>query len=228
MSARVSIIIPTLNAADALPETLDSLLPGVAQGILREVIVSDGGSTDTTRQIADDAGAVIIEGAAGRGGQIARGTSMAKAPWVLVLHADSHLPPDWVGAVAVHMNEHSGQAAVFRLTFRAKGILPAITAGWANLRTRIFHLPYGDQGLLISRAVLDQIGGYPDQPLMEDVAVARALKGRLRLLDETITTSAERYQRRGWTRQGARNILTLARYLCGASPDRLARIYHKR
>lgn len=228
MSAPFSIIIPTLNAARALPETFEALLPGVERGLIAQVIVSDGGSTDETCNLADAIGAEIVTGAAGRGGQLARGAAVAKAPWLLFLHGDTHLPPTWPGALGTHIAHDPEKAAVFRLAFRARGSMPALTAAWANLRTKRLDLPYGDQSLLVSRALYDRIGGYPDQPLMEDVAIARALRGRIRLLDETVTTSAQRYQQQGWIKRGAANLMTLARYSAGTSPQKLAQTYHKR
>lgn len=227
MAPRISIIIPTLNAARELPPTLDALLPGVALGIIREVIVVDGGSEDDTRQIAEAAGAEVRVTAPGRGGQLQTGSIAAKADWMLFLHADTHLGADWAPAVAHHIQTRD-TAAVFRLAFRAEGVPARIVAGWANLRTRLMRLPYGDQGLLISRALFDQVGGYPDQPLMEDVAMARALAGRFVLLSEVAETGAEKYLAQGWVRRGARNLLTLLRYLCGADPEALANSYQKR
>ena len=101
-------------------------------------------------------------------------------------------------------------------------------AGWANLRSRWFGLPYGDQGLLIHRSLYRTVGGYPEQPLMEDVAIARSL-GRARLtgLNAVARTGADRYLRDGWLRRGARNLWTLARYFLGASPEALAKAYRK-
>ncbi len=86
-------------------------------------------------------------------------------------------------------------------------------------------MPYGDQGLLLSRADYDAIGGYRDMPLMEDVALARRLRGQLHMLPLSVTTSAARYQRDGWLRRGGRNLSLLLRYLGGADPARLARRY---
>ena len=221
-SAKISIVIPTLNAAEKLPACCDSILHGVAAGVVREVIVSDGGSSDGTVGLADSVGAQIVTGPAGRGGQLARGVAASRGDWILVLHADTILPEDWVGAVSTHIAQ-SGDAAAFRLRFDRGG---AFVAGWANLRSRWLGLPYGDQGLLISRALYNAVGGYRDQPLMEDVAIARALKGRIRLLEATVTTSAARYEG-GWIRRGARNLWTLARYFAGTSPEVLARSYRR-
>ncbi|MEM6408080.1 MAG: TIGR04283 family arsenosugar biosynthesis glycosyltransferase [Pseudomonadota bacterium] len=226
MQAQLSIIIPSLNAASSLPATLDTLLPGVAVGFIREVVVSDGGSTDATRQIADDAGCEIITGTPGRGAQLARGAAAARGEWVLFLHADTHLPEAWVGAVVQHMSS-SQDAAVFELSFRARGMMPAMVAGWANLRTRVFGLPYGDQGLLISRQLYEQMGGFEPIALMEDVAMARRLKGRITVLPEAVSTDASKYIKSGWVRRGARNLWTLARYFAGADPTKLAKRYHK-
>lgn len=226
VAPRVSIIIPTLNAAGALPPSLDALLEGVEQGLVRELIVVDGGSEDATRQIADDVGAEILACEPGRGAQLALGGRQAKGEWLLFLHADTHLEAGWSAAAAHHM-QSSETAAVFRLAFRARGLCALVVSGWANLRTRLFDLPYGDQGLLISRALYDQVGGYPALPLMEDVAIARALKGQLTRLDVEARTSAEKYLRDGWLRRGARNLVTLCRYFAGADPEGLARAYQK-
>lgn len=223
MRAPLSIVIPTLNAANALPDTLACLIEGLEAGLLRELVISDGGSNDATLTIAEDAGANTLSGSPGRGGQLQRGAKAAQGDWLLFLHADTHLPAGWTATLRTHM-EHSSKAACFRLQFRANGLGATITAGWANIRTRL-GLPYGDQGLLISRAQYDAVGGYPDIPLMEDVAIARALRGKLMLLPSNVTTDATKFQRNGWCRQGTRNMWTLLRYLLGADPERLARRY---
>lgn len=227
MRAPVSIVIPTLDAARQLPSTLASLSEGLEAGLIRELVVSDGGSNDGTRAIADAAGAIFVAGEAGRGGQLRRGAAEAQGEWLLFLHADTHLGEGWSTAVFDHLRDHPGKAGHFRLAFRASGPAPRVVSGWANLRSRAFGLPYGDQGLLISRRLYQEVKGHPDIALMEDVALARALSGRMTTLNATAWTSAERYQRQGWLRRGGRNILTLARYLMGTDPDKLARAYSR-
>ena len=222
MRAPISVIIPTLNAEASLGPCLASLMPGLEVGLIRELIVTDGGSTDATVELAKEWGAEVLEGEASRGGQLARGCRAAQGEWFLVLHADTRLNDTWVGPVARHLG--GAQAAWFRLAFEDGGGAGRIVAAWANLRSRL-GLPYGDQGLLVPAALYARVGGYPDQPLMEDVAVARALKGHLVGLDVTATTSASRYKKQGWLRRGARNLWTLMRYFAGTPPQQLVQSY---
>ncbi|MEM5542888.1 TIGR04283 family arsenosugar biosynthesis glycosyltransferase [Sulfitobacter sp. AS92] len=226
MRAPISIVIPSLNAATALPACLAALVEGLQAGLIREVIVSDGGSEDGTATLAEGWGAEVLSGAPSRGGQLRRGCEVARGDWLLVLHADTVLAPGWTDAVQDHMAGGGGAAGWFRLRFDQRGMAPRLVAGWANLRSG-FGLPYGDQGLLLPRALYDEVGGYPDQPLMEDVALARALRGRLKRLSGLAITSAEKYRRQGWLRRGGRNLLTLGRYALGASPDDLAQSYRR-
>ncbi|MEO9648848.1 MAG: TIGR04283 family arsenosugar biosynthesis glycosyltransferase [Roseobacter sp.] len=222
MRAPISVIIPTLNAQEHLGACLRALMPGLEAGLIRELIVSDGGSSDATVEIAKAWGAEIIQGSPSRGAQLARACGAAQGRWLLVLHADTRLENNWVGSAIVHMDGH--KAGWFRLAFNDGGWAGHIVAAWANLRSK-FGLPYGDQGLLIPAALYDHVGGYPNQPLMEDVAIARALKGHLSGIDATAVTSAVRYQKQGWLRRGGRNIWTLVRYFGGVSPHRLADSY---
>ncbi len=224
MPAPISIVIPTLNAAGSLPGTLQSLMEGVQAGLIRELVITDGGSTDETLAMADEAGARIVEGAPSRGGQLRRGCQAAPAEWLMILHADTVLQNGWSDAVASHLE--TGAPAAFLLQFQARGIAPRWVAGWANLRSRLFGLPYGDQGLLVPRKTYLAAGGYKDQPLMEDVALVRALP-RVRILPVRAVTSAERYERLGWLRRGGRNLWLVFRYFLGADPEQLAQQYRR-
>ena len=225
MPAPLSVVIPTLNAADFLPGTAEALMEGVSSGLVRELIFTDGGSTDETRQVAEELGAVWTEGPPGRGGQLLRGVDAASGDWLLLLHADTQLSPGWAEAAYRHMQESPDKAGWFRLRFRSQGMAPWNVAQGANLRSLLLGLPYGDQGLLVSHDLLQSVGGVPDIPLMEDVALARLLKGQLSGINAEARTSAERYERDGWMRRIIRNLGTLVRYRLGADPAALKTRY---
>ena len=222
MPAPISVVVPTLNAASSLAGCASSLFEGIEAGLIREMIVSDGGSTDDTCQIADAMGAEIVIGAPSRGGQLRRGCALARGENILVLHADTQLCPGWVGPAALHLQ--TGQAGYFDLRFDHGGTW---VAAWANFRSRVFGLPYGDQGLLLPRALYEQVGGYNDQPLMEDVALARALRGHLTPLGHAAVTSSAKFRQQGWLRRGSRNLWTLGRYAMGTDPETLAAAYRR-
>ena len=225
--APVSIVIPTLNAASGLPRTLASLVPGLEFGMIREVIVSDGGSTDQTQAIAEGTGAVVLQGPAGRGGQLQRGAHAAQGAWILFLHADTVLPVDWPDRCGGHIATSPEMAGYFDLKFDQTGPAPWLVAGWANLRSRVFRLPYGDQGLLISQRHYAEIGGFADVPLMEDVDMARRIGERMAPLGARVTSSADRYRKQGWVRRSLGNAWLLTRYQLGADPRDLARAYQR-
>ncbi len=223
MPAPLSVIIPTLNVADSIAPCLLALAEGISDGLLAEVIFADGGSTDSTDKIAEEVGARFLTCPTGRGSQLAAAAKEARGEWLLFLHADSVLQSGWQGAIERHLVERD-RAAYFQLKFDDDSLAASIVARWANIRSR-FGLPYGDQGLLIRRALYDKIGGHPPIPLMEDVAIAKALKGRLRRLDSTIVTSARKYRQQGWWRRSWRNFRLVTRYKLGADPVTLAAEY---
>lgn len=227
MSAPVSIIIPTLNAADQIGPTLGAIAQALFEGLIREVILADGGSTDAISEIAEASGARLVTAPPGRGSQLAAGAQAATGDWLLFLHADTVVQTGWVEAVRHHIALGPVKAGYFKLRFDSPHPMAGTTASWANLRSRLFALPYGDQGLLIHRALYARAGGYPPIPLMEDVVLARNLRGKLREMDAVALTSAAKYDAEGWLIRGGKNLLTLTRYLLGASPEDLARSYSR-
>lgn len=226
MPAPISVIIPALNAAADLPQCLDSLVPGLTASLIREVVLIDGGSTDATRAMADGAGCNVVQSSPGRAKQLISGATVARGDWFLFLHADTSLSPDWVERVNEHLEQRPDQAACFTLVFRSDARAARWLAARANRRTRWLGLPYGDQGLLISRSHYQTIGGYPDIALMEDVALVRAIgKQRLSILSAEARTSPAKYERDGWRRRAYRNAWLVLRYALGADPNELAKRY---
>jgi rSAM/selenodomain-associated transferase 2 len=224
----ISVIIPALNAENSLPETLESLFQGAFQGLIKEVIVADGGSSDATCAIADAAGAEVVTGARGRGPQLIAGAARARAKWLLFLHADTKLTSGWEDeALAFLQREFDApMAATFRFAFDAQGWRARQAELWVAVRCAVFKLPYGDQGLLISRAHYDALGGYKPWPLFEDVDLVRRIGGaRLQILKARAITSAVKYHRDGYFKRGVANLWLLARYLMGARPEDLAKSY---
>lgn len=222
---RLSIVIPTLNAVDDLPVTLASL--EVGRQAIAEIVVSDGGSSDGTRDVAEAAGCRVIAGSRGRGPQLRRGAGLATGDWLLFLHADTRLDAGW-SAAAERFAIEAADAGAATFAFALDDHAPAARRleRIVRWRGRLLALPYGDQGLLISRALYDRLGGYADAPLMEDVDLVRRIgRRRLTILPVRAVTSAARYRRDGYLRRMARNALCLTLYLGGLSPERIARLY---
>lgn len=227
MSAPLSVIVPTWQAADRLGPCLGALAEALFDGLILEVILVDGGSGDRIAEVADAVGARLITAPKGRGTQLATGAKAARGAWYLFLHADSVLAPGWHHAVRGHMGQRPRAAGYFRLRFDSDAPMASVVSAWANMRARWAGLPFGDQGLLVPRVLYDRVGGYPRIGLMEDVSMARALRGHLHPLASEVVTSAERYETEGWLRRGGRNLGLQARYLLGADPDNLAARYRR-
>ncbi len=224
----LDVVIPALDAAAQIEATIDALAEGRDGGLVREVLVVDGGSEDDTVARAHRAGARVVAGPRGRGPQLAAGAEASEAGWLLFLHADTRLAPGWSKPVAAFMRTETDgdRAAVFTLAFDDASVHARGLARLANWRARRLGLAYGDQGLVLSRALYDRLGGFRPLPLMEDVDLVRRI-GRARLvhLDAVAVTSAARYRRSGWWPRALRNLLVLALYFLGVPPRLLKRFY---
>jgi len=227
MPALLSIIIPTYQSAQYLGPTLVPLYKGLHDHLIHELIVCDASEDHATQTIANEVGARYFNTLKGRGSQLDYGAKQAKGIWLLFLHADTHLADNWSQVCTEHINTYPHQAGYFQLKYSAQGIFPFLTSAFANFRSKLFGLPYGDQGLLISRDLYNHIGGFPDIPLMEDVYIARKLKGRLRGLNCYAQTDAERKIKSGWIKSGVSNLILLTRYLMGTHPNKLYKDYYK-
>ncbi|HEU0215257.1 MAG TPA: TIGR04283 family arsenosugar biosynthesis glycosyltransferase [Stellaceae bacterium] len=222
---RISVIIPTLNAAATVPQLLAVLH---AATTVKEVIVVDGGSADDTVALSRTAGAAVIDAPRGRGRQLAAGAAASAGDWLLFMHADCRLEAGWELAVRGFVAEPEAEARAGYFDFALDDPAPAARrleriVAW---RCRVMALPYGDQGLLIARRLYDDIGGFAPLPLMEDVDLVRRLgRRRLARIGVRCVASARRYRLGGYWRRPTRNLVCLSLYFAGVSPERIARLY---
>lgn len=220
--AQISVIIPTLNEEAALPGILQ-FLSGQADV---EVIISDGGSSDRTLDIGREYGAMIVSSRPGRGSQLMRGAAAASAPIMLFLHADSHIERSFLDEL-IKAVEGGSQWGCAVLAFDKEDFFYKMVAWFSNLRSRLFNSCYGDQAIYCCSDFYEQIGGYPDWPLLEDIEVSRRarLRTRARIMTSKVTSSARRFEEKGrW-----KTLLRMQRiklfYACGASPQKLSVLY---
>lgn len=225
----LAVIIPTLDEELSIGGCIDSV--GAPEGV--EVIVADGGSSDRTREYARSRGAQVVTGAPGRGPQLNLGAAATAADRILFLHADCRLPEDWMPALLRALDDEGISLVCFRLrTLPSERSNPTIMYRWwlavFDFRSYGLGLPYGDQGFAVRRTVFDRAGGFPEIPLMEDVAFARACStlGQVQRLPLEIRTTARRVEQRP-----LKTTLMLAvfpsLFRLGVSPQTLARWYGK-
>ena len=221
----LSVIIPTLNES----VRIGRLLANVALGYVREIIVADGGSVDTTVGQAAKAGVRICRGPAGRAKQMNHGAAAATGSVFLFLHADSRLPENFDRVIQRVLADEHVSAGAFSLGIDGLSSQIRLVEYWANLRSRYLGMPYGDQGLFVRAVDFNRIGGYPDMPIMEDFVIVRRLRktGRIVTAPERIYTSARRWRRMGVLRTTLINQMIVAGYLTGVPAERLARWYRR-
>ncbi len=222
---RISVIIPALDEALALPQTLRAVT-GLQCSKPIELIVADGGSQDGTATLAQQLGARVVSGASGRARQLNLGAAAASGDVLLFLHADTLLPAD--GLLQVEAAVSKGALwGRFDVRIQGRPWMLRIVAFMMNQRSRLTGIATGDQALFMTRAAFDTVKGYPDLALMEDIEISRRLK-RLcspACLHGPAITSGRRWETRGvW-----RTILLMWRlrwaYWRGTAPDQLAQRY---
>jgi rSAM/selenodomain-associated transferase 2 len=222
----ISVVIPTLNEAAGLVETVRraQALPSV-----REIIVVDGDSTDETRTLAERLGCAVRRSARGRGAQMRLGAQQAKEDVVMLLHADTWLPEGADQAVLSCLRDPRVVAGGFWKVFREKHPFLLGSRVRCGLRLFLFNRVLGDQVVFVRRRTLEEIGGVPDLPLMEEYELCRRLRsvGRLALARATVSTSARRFLERGVLRTYARMGYVTFRYWLGTPAHELRKIYEK-
>jgi rSAM/selenodomain-associated transferase 2 len=224
-SPRISVIIPVLNEAKHIQETIRGL--GTNTNV--EIIVSDGGSTDATRALAAAAGAKVLETPPGRARQQNFGAAAAIGEILFFLHADTLAPPNYGDLIGLALDTPGISAGAFSLAIADPDPKLRAIAHIANLRSKWLHLPYGDQGLFLPARLFLKMGGFPEQPIMEDFVLVRRLKkyGRLITLPQTVVTSNRRWQRLGVWQTTYINQLTIFGYYLHIAPATLARLYRR-
>jgi len=216
----LTVVIPMLNATRSLEGVIRSLGP------VRAVIAVDGGSRDDSAAVAAASGARVLCAPRGRGGQIAAGIAAAGPGWLLILHADTRMAPDWRAAARRHLDGDTMRAASFRFALDSDDRRARRLERLVAWRCQTLGLPYGDQGLLVHTDLLDAVGGVRPLPLMEDVDLIRRIgRSRLTMLAPAAITSAEKWRRDGWYRRSARNLCCLGLWFLGVPPRLIARVY---
>ena len=217
-------MIPALNEADCLADTLGDLQGLRAQG--HEVILADGGSTDDTTAIALPLTDLVIQAPRGRACQMNAGADRASGDVLWFLHADTRIPAQAPAAIMAALD---GGKLWGRFDIRLSGAHPVlrIVEAAMNLRSRLSGIATGDQGIFVTREGFHAVGRFPDIPLMEDIAVSKSLRAMERpaCLKPALTTSSRRWEKQGlWRTIVLMWRLRLA-YALGADPRQLARRY---
>ena len=222
---RISIIIPTLNEAGNIKETITPL-----QKIKEvEIVVVDGGSRDNTVELARSLGARVLVTDASKAGQMNAGALESVGDVLLFLHADTRLPDNFVAKVLAAANQNGFCAGAFSLEIESDVLGLRFIERVANWRSRFFQMPYGDQALFVCRDLFNEIGGFPDFPIMEDFELIRRLrrKGKIRILPASVRTSPRRYLNFGILKTWFLNQTIIAAYYLGVPPERLAGWYRR-
>lgn len=218
-----SIVIPARNEAAGIGQTLAQLATLRSRGC--EVIVADGGSHDDTARLAEPLADTVLDAPAGRARQMNAGAAVARGDALLFLHADTRPPDDADALVHAALADHVWGRFDVRLSGRRR-IFRVIEA-MMNRRSRLTGIATGDQALFMRREVFERIGGFADQPLMEDIDISRRLKaeGRPACLAARVRTSSRRWQEHGVRRMIVTMWALRLAYFLGVGPKQLARFY---
>lgn len=222
---RISIVLPTLNEA----ENIHTTLTGLQKYRDVEIIVVDGGSRDDTVAIAKSLGVRVLATAPSKARQMNAGAAAATGDVLLFLHADTCLPDNFTRHVRTAVCQKGFCAGAFTLGIDSPARGLRFIEKVTNLRSRYLQMPYGDQSLFLRNYMFNEIGGFPDIPIMEDFELVRRLKrrGNIILLPQAVRTSARRWLQFGIFRTWLLNQVIVAAYFLGISPQRLLRWYRR-
>ena len=222
----LSVVMPILNEAENLPRTLDALKLEQFPGVV-EVLAVDGGSCDNSALVAEKAGCRVFSCAPGRGRQMNVGAREARGRHLLFLHADTIVPSDYLACVCHSLARPGVAVGAFSLVIADRRPVFRLLEKLISWRSHLLAWPYGDQGLFMGRALFERVGGFWQEPLLEDVDLLRRIKkeGRLVILSARIETSARRWQDLGIVLTTLVNQLVMLGYFLGLPPKHLARLY---
>jgi rSAM/selenodomain-associated transferase 2 len=223
----ISVIIPALFEQETINRTIASLYGHGFAGAL-EIIVVDGDPHASTLSSIEDTRVKKVLSEKGRASQMNKGASMAHGSILLFLHADTEIPGSGLEQICSLMSKGRYVAGAFELGIRAEGLRFRVIEKMASLRSRLTRVPYGDQALFIEKGRFLSLGGFAVLPLMEDVELMRRVKksgGKICVIASKVSTSPRRWETEGTIYCTLRNWLLVLLYLCGVSPERLARFY---
>jgi rSAM/selenodomain-associated transferase 2 len=220
---RISVIIPALNEESIIASTLEAVRPLAPD----EVLVVDGGSTDQTREIVACTDATLTSSARGRAEQMNHGARLARGDVFLFLHADTRLPRSALRDIRSALEDPQWVGGRFDVRLEGDHRIYGLIGALINLRSRLTKVATGDQAIFVRREVYEEIGGFPNLPLIEDIAFSRSLKkkGKVACLKSQVATSARRWEREGIWQTVLRMWALRILYLAGVSPYRLKRFY---
>lgn len=222
---KISIIIPTLNEAGNIKQAIATTKVSTNT----EIIVVDGGSQDDTVEIVQSLGIKVISSSPGRASQMNAGAVVASGEILLFLHADTRLPPGFEDMVRAALQKPSTVAGAFALRIDAS-LLSLRWVEWGvNWRSHFLQMPYGDQAIFLKKEVFQQIGGFPELPIMEDFELIRRLKriGQIMILPVPVVTSARRWLQKGVFKTTLINQIVIIAYFLGVSPEKIRRWYRQ-
>lgn len=223
----ISVIIPTLNEEMNIARCIESLRSEDFSG---DIIVADGGSEDRTRAIArSHADVIVIYTLKGRGTQMNAGSKASAGDILLFLHADTVLDEGWATELNAALDDPHVVGGAFTFSIDNPSMKYRLVEAWVSMRCRIFKLPYGDQAIFIRKNIFQELAGYKELPLMEDVDIISRMKklGRISILRKKAVTSGRRWVSKGLLKTAAINQMTMLMYHLGVSPERLARFYYR-
>ncbi|MEH1855107.1 MAG: TIGR04283 family arsenosugar biosynthesis glycosyltransferase [Nostoc sp.] len=224
-AGKISIIIPAINEAGNIKKAI-----ATTQGSINiEVIVVDGGSSDDTVAIAQSLNVKVISSSPGRAVQMNAGAVAASGEILLFLHADTRLPAGFDEMIRTALQQPGSVAGAFKLQIDASLFSLRWVEWGVNVRSHFYQMPYGDQAIFLTKEVFQQIGCFPELPIMEDFELMRRLKriGRIVIIPTPVVTSARRWLQKGVFKTTLLNQLVITAYLLGISPERIRRWYRR-